>query len=97
MVNKRFESLEADSLNELISQGFNPEQCKFERILNMGYEYSGYSLMCQPIGNAKGDDYSHFIEAFEEKFTREFGFTLPKRAIIAHDVRLVVKNFKNNF
>jgi len=56
----------------------------------MGYEYSSYSLMCQPIGNARGDDYSHFIEAFEEKFTREFGFKMPKRAIIAHDVRLVL-------
>ncbi|KAL7079948.1 hypothetical protein ACQ4LE_000183 [Meloidogyne hapla] len=95
MLNERFKCLEVASLNELISQGFSPEQCKFERILNMGYEYSSYSLMCQPIGNAKGDDYSHFIEAFEEKFTREFGFTLPKRAIIAHDVRVrgIAKRF----
>ena len=79
---KRFESMIAQASTELMGQGFELGQIRYEMYLNMRYEGSDTSLMV-----LKPEDSWDFSAAFKERHKREFGFNYDK-VLIVDDIRV---------
>ncbi|KAK3192402.1 hypothetical protein K4F52_001615 [Lecanicillium sp. MT-2017a] len=78
----QLELLAEQAKGELLSQGFAPEQIKFNAYLSMRYAGSSSSLMI-----LKGSDWD-FQREFEEAHIRGFGFHFPGKSIIIDDFRI---------
>ncbi|XP_076810904.1 5-oxoprolinase-like [Clavelina lepadiformis] len=86
------DELIAECVQALSDQGFSPENIKTDVYLNMRYVKTGCALMCQP-STVKNLDFfatkfGDFLQTFQARYKKEFGFTIPGRDIIVDDVRV---------
>uniref|UniRef100_A0A914RF51 5-oxoprolinase n=1 Tax=Parascaris equorum TaxID=6256 RepID=A0A914RF51_PAREQ len=83
----RLDSLKKQCRCELTKVGFTDNSIRYEPFLHMRYERTDCALMC-----ASPDEETIMLERYEEVFhdsyKREFGFTIPDRAIIVDDIRV---------
>lgn len=83
---ERFTGLTDAATADMQSQGFEPDQVRHERYLNMRYEGSDTSLMIlEPEGGRSGS--ADFLEEFRQRHRREFNFT-SDRAVLVDDIRV---------
>jgi 5-oxoprolinase (ATP-hydrolysing) len=82
-VRHKLEELVADSTEELMKQGFKPQQIHHELYLNMRYVGSDTALMILKTG----DDWD-FKPEFEIRHKREFGFLFEDKPILVDDIRV---------
>jgi 5-oxoprolinase (ATP-hydrolysing) len=82
-LNLRLESLRKKGLEELVDQGFSPNEVIHECFLNMRYRGSDTTLMI----SEPRDSSSTFADGFIERHRLEFGFIQP-RDIIVEDIRV---------
>ncbi|KAL3118966.1 hypothetical protein niasHT_003749 [Heterodera trifolii] len=87
-IRNRFVHLEDICRQNLLSQGFGLENIRFKRILHLRYDRTDCLLMCSTAEQSGGNCAKDFIDTFEEQYQREFGFTVPGRAVIADDIRV---------
>uniref|UniRef100_A0A183BQF6 5-oxoprolinase n=1 Tax=Globodera pallida TaxID=36090 RepID=A0A183BQF6_GLOPA len=87
-IRDRFVHLEESCRQNLLSQGFSPVDIRFKRVLHLRYDRTDCLLMCSPTEKTGGNCVEDFIVTFEEQYQREFGFTVPGRAVIADDIRV---------
>lgn len=81
----RLDSLQVASEEELMAQGFERSDCKFERYLNLRFKGTDTSIM---TSEAEAHLAGGFVAAFEAHYKREFGFVLRDRAILVDDIRV---------
>uniref|UniRef100_A0A7S3G9C2 5-oxoprolinase n=1 Tax=Palpitomonas bilix TaxID=652834 RepID=A0A7S3G9C2_9EUKA len=78
---KRLEAISGQARHALSEQGFEPARIIVEKYLHLRYEGTDTGVMTmQP---EDGD----YLRAFEERYKREFGFTLPDRGVCVDDIR----------
>uniref|UniRef100_A0A914HY80 5-oxoprolinase n=1 Tax=Globodera rostochiensis TaxID=31243 RepID=A0A914HY80_GLORO len=87
-IRDRFVHLEESCRQNLLSQGFSPVDIRFKRVLHLRYDRTDCLLMCSPTEKTGGNCVEDFTVTFEEQYQREFGFTVPGRAVIADDIRV---------
>ncbi|KAL9974393.1 hypothetical protein ACROYT_G011417 [Oculina patagonica] len=92
-LDERIDILTQKCIEELKSQGFEESQISTEAFLHMRYSGTDCALMCtaDPQKEAKPGESCHhgdFGQAFNERYVREFGFTIPNRQILVDDVRV---------
>jgi 5-oxoprolinase (ATP-hydrolysing) len=85
-IEARFKHLEGKCRAHLATQGFSPEDMKFEQILQMRYDRTDAILMCNKAAN-ESDAIKAFEKSFTDQYKREFGFTIPDRTIMVDDIR----------
>lgn len=89
-IDQRLSDLITKCDEHLTNQGFEKSNMKFETYLNMRYEKTDFGLMTRTLVQvsekfcSEGD----FKESFVKEYQREFGFTIPDRAIIVDDIRV---------
>lgn len=76
-LSQRFEKIEADASQKLVSQGQHEESIVYERYLSLQYQGSDTTLMIREPEN--GD----FAESFKAEHKREFAFVLDSPIMIA--------------
>uniref|UniRef100_A0A914BYY1 5-oxoprolinase n=1 Tax=Acrobeloides nanus TaxID=290746 RepID=A0A914BYY1_9BILA len=86
-IEARFKHLEGKCRAHLVTQGFSPEDMKFEQILQMRYDRTDAILMCNKDAN-ESDAMKAFEKSFTDQYKREFGFTIPDRTIMVDDIRI---------
>ncbi|XP_058035032.1 5-oxoprolinase isoform X2 [Ahaetulla prasina] len=87
----RMAALEKTCVHALEAQGFARSQITTEAFLHLRYQRTDCALMCSAKGYpAQAGTCSHgdFGAAFANRYQQEFGFTIPKRAILVDDVRV---------
>ncbi|KAG8431578.1 hypothetical protein GDO86_018122 [Hymenochirus boettgeri] len=91
LLEQRIAALEVQCVEALMEQGFHRSQIDTESFLHLRYERTDCSLMCSakgypatPDSCIKGD----FKRAFTDRYQKEFGFTIPSRAVVVDDVRV---------
>ncbi|KAF5278020.1 hypothetical protein FQA39_LY18417 [Lamprigera yunnana] len=85
---KRLDALCNDCTIELENQGFSKDQIVCETYLHMRYDGTDCALMCSPVETGTDTKYGNFLNAFMNRYTTEFGFTLKHRAVIIDDIRV---------
>ncbi|XP_074601498.1 5-oxoprolinase [Brevipalpus obovatus] len=94
LIDERIKFLYQKCQETLTKQGFVfGKNMFFECYLNLRYEKSDYSIMCQPHDTR--DEHgppnclkSRFDESFRLRYQREFGFLIPNRKILVDDIRV---------
>ncbi|XP_007444496.1 5-oxoprolinase, partial [Python bivittatus] len=87
----RIAALEKKCVQALEAQGFARSQITTELFLHLRYDRTDCALMCSAkgypahLGSCRSGD---FGAAFASRYLREFGFTIPHRAILVDDVRV---------
>ena len=81
LAEKHIESLEAEAVQELVSQGFAREGISVTRFLNLRYQGTDTALMTP--STAKG-----YSAEFVSNYRREYGFELTGRAVLLDDIRV---------
>ncbi|XP_033626321.1 5-oxoprolinase-like isoform X1 [Asterias rubens] len=91
LIDCRIEKLTEQCVLELEKQGFTRSQIDTESYLHLRYDRTDCALMCSaadfPVTKTScchGD----FEGAFNARYKREFGFTIPGRSIIVDDIRV---------
>ncbi|CAH3017311.1 unnamed protein product [Porites evermanni] len=92
-LDERIDHLTQKCVEELKSQGFEKSQISTEAFLHMRYSGTDCALMCTAIlkDNAPPGEvcrHGDFGQAFNERYMREFGFTIPSRQILVDDIRV---------
>ncbi len=77
-----FAALVGQCAQVLEKQGFTTESMRFEKYLHMRYQGTDSGLM---VAASAGND---FLDRFEEKYFKEFGFKLQNRSVLVDDVRV---------
>lgn len=78
----KLKTLTNEAFAELQGQGFESEHISHEEYLNMRYAGSSSALMI--LGGTDRD----FVNEFEKRHKREFGFSYDSKAIIVDDIRV---------
>ncbi|SPO02914.1 probable 5-oxo-L-prolinase [Cephalotrichum gorgonifer] len=78
--------LAQETTQRLVDQGIDAERITHETYLNMRYDGSTTSLMI--LDDGLSENGADFKTRFEEKHTREFGFSFPGKDIIVDDIRV---------
>ncbi|XP_068721717.1 5-oxoprolinase-like isoform X2 [Montipora capricornis] len=93
-LDERIDFLTEKCIKELKSQGFEESQISTEAFLHMRYSGTDCALMCS-ASSAKPDlqpstacRHGDFGQAFNKRYIREFGFTIPSRQILIDDIRV---------
>ncbi|KAI9370457.1 Hydantoinase B/oxoprolinase-domain-containing protein [Aspergillus egyptiacus] len=81
-LSKRLDEMTKAATADMTEQGFSPDQVRHERYLNLRYDGSDTSLMI-----LEPEDGSDFIEKFQIRHRREFGFT-SDRPVLVDDIRV---------
>ena len=68
------DSLATTCTAALQKQGFESRLIRTEKFLHMRYQGTDCALMCS------ADKTEEFLEAFLERYKKEFGFTMPNRS-----------------
>ncbi|XP_064467437.1 5-oxoprolinase-like [Ornithodoros turicata] len=91
-VDERIHHLNSKCINQLTKQGFQKQSVTLEPYLNMRYHKTDCAIMVSVTSKSadvpKTSVFGDFVAAFQERYTREFGFTIPDRDIIIDDVRV---------
>lgn len=78
----RLNALQIQATEELIKQGFTPENITIERFLNLRYQGTDTSAM------TAYDSMKSHEEVFIENYKREYGFELVGRLLLIDDLRV---------
>jgi 5-oxoprolinase (ATP-hydrolysing) len=81
-LNKRLGEMTEAATKDMAEQGFSADQVRHERYLNLRYDGSDTSLMI-----LEPEDDSDFLEQFEIRHRREFGFN-SDRPVLVDDIRV---------
>ena len=81
-LNSSLESLSIKCIDALQKQGFETHLIRTEKFLHMRYQGTDCALMCS------AQSVEAFLEAFLKQYKKEFGFTMPNRAVLIDDVRV---------
>ncbi|KAL2786316.1 Hydantoinase B/oxoprolinase-domain-containing protein [Aspergillus keveii] len=81
-LNKRLGEMTEAATKDMAEQGFSADQVRHERYLNLRYDGSDTSLMI-----LEPEDDSDFLEQFETRHRREFGFN-SDRPVLVDDIRV---------
>ena len=81
-LNSSLESLSIKCIQALQKQGFENHLIRTEKFLHMRYQGTDCALMCS------APSVEAFLEAFLKQYKKEFGFTMPNRAVLIDDVRV---------
>ncbi|KAL4950181.1 Hydantoinase B/oxoprolinase-domain-containing protein [Aspergillus filifer] len=81
-LNKKLGEMTDAAVEDMKEQGFSPNQVRHERYLNLRYDGSDTSLMI-----LEPEDDTDFIQKFEERHRREFGFN-SDRPVLVDDIRV---------
>nr|XP_040023452.1 5-oxoprolinase isoform X1 [Gasterosteus aculeatus aculeatus] len=90
-LDRRVEQLSKRCLDTLCARGFTSGQITTEVFLHLRYKGTDCALMVTAAGypaDAKSCLAGDFRGAFTERYLKEFGFTIPDRAIIVDDIRV---------
>ncbi|KAM9308642.1 5-oxoprolinase [Gastrophryne carolinensis] len=91
LLEERIAILERQCTEALQRQGFHRSQIDLEPFLHLRYERTDCALMCSARGYPGHSDscfVGDFKEAFTARYKKEFGFTIPSRAIVVDDIRV---------
>eukprot|EP01135_Chromosphaera_perkinsii_P002592 Nk52_evm108s224 gene=Nk52_evmTU108s224 len=80
----RLDHLKKQCSDHLLKQGFERSDLVLEAYLNLRYEKTDCAIMTL---NGEASDFD-FESPFLEQYQREFGFTIPGRAIVIDDIRV---------
>ncbi|KAJ1195078.1 hypothetical protein NDU88_004361 [Pleurodeles waltl] len=91
LLDERIAALGRECVAELETQGFQRSQIDTEAFLHLRYERTDCALMCSSRGYPASQDSCQsgdFKAAFSARYFKEFGFTIPERAIMVDDIRV---------
>lgn len=84
---ERLERLSAEAREELLTQGFQPNQIEIIHYLNCRYQGTDTANMtCLPSSSSSGD--VTYETVFIDNYRREYGFELKDRPILIDDIRV---------
>ncbi|KAM4688297.1 5-oxoprolinase isoform 1-T2 [Discoglossus pictus] len=90
-IEERISALEGQCIEALQEQGFHRSQIDTEPFLHLRYEKTDCALMSSARGHPATEESCRrgdFKQAFTERYLKEFGFTIPSRAIVVDDIRV---------
>uniref|UniRef100_A0A8C5EKS9 5-oxoprolinase, ATP-hydrolysing n=1 Tax=Gouania willdenowi TaxID=441366 RepID=A0A8C5EKS9_GOUWI len=90
-LDQRVERLRKRCQDTLCARGFVSAQITTEVFLHLRYEGTDCALMVTAAGypsNARSCRAGDFRSAFTKRYLKEFGFTIPDRAIMVDDIRV---------
>uniref|UniRef100_A0A8B9SVJ5 5-oxoprolinase, ATP-hydrolysing n=1 Tax=Anas platyrhynchos TaxID=8839 RepID=A0A8B9SVJ5_ANAPL len=90
-LDERIAALEQECRQALAAQGFSSDQIRTEAFLHLRYERTDCALMCSAKGHPPTPNSCRagdFAAAFASRYSTEFGFTIPDRAVVVDDVRV---------
>lgn len=90
-IDKRVEQLSKRCRDTLRTRGFGSGQITAEVFLHLRYEGTDCALMVTAAGhpsNAQSCQAGDFRSSFTKRYLKEFGFTIPDRAIVVDDIRV---------
>ncbi|XP_053571428.1 5-oxoprolinase isoform X2 [Bombina bombina] len=91
LLEERIAMLEKLCIDALQAQGFHRSQIDTEPFLHLRYERTDCALMCSARGYPATEDscrVGDFKQAFTTRYLKEFGFTIPSRAVVVDDIRV---------
>ena len=90
-LNERIDKLTQQCVKVLVDQGFDKSSIVTTPYLHLRYDRTDCALMCTatPTNNKdKTCRHGDFLASFTTRYQREFGFTIPSRAVIVDDIRV---------
>lgn len=83
----RLAALSARVRAQLEEQGFAPSRVSVQHYLNLRYQGTDSAVMMRGEDDSAACDAASFLRDFEERYRREFGFTL-QRPVLVDDIRV---------
>ncbi|XP_038070278.1 5-oxoprolinase-like [Patiria miniata] len=90
-IDDRIDELTRQCVQELQAQGFARSQIETEPYLHLRYDRTDCALMCSAADYPASQTtcrHGDFELAFNSRYKREFGFTIPGRPIVVDDIRV---------
>lgn len=83
-IEKALAAMSTEAVQHMTDQNISRDKVRLELYLNMRYEGSNSAFMIMQTA----DGVANFLQEFEEKHHREFGFVFPEKKILVDDFRV---------